>query len=86
MSEIDDLMSLDPLSLTKNGPEIEAIIAYYRNNRAKEGADGKMKRAAKPEPGQKPTIDLTNIIQSMAAKKAPSEAPKPKPSGGFRRL
>lgn len=90
-TEIDILMDLDPLELTKDGPEIEAIIAYYRNNRAKEGADGKMKKP-KAEGGAAPQIDLTALLDSMAKKKAPVEGPTvaqpqgAKPKSGFRRL
>lgn len=80
MSEIDDLMSLDPLSLTKDGPEILAIIAYYRNNRAREEG-GRMKKP-KGEPGAKPTIDIAELMKSLNKPASPT-TPTP---GGLRRL
>lgn len=88
MPEIDELMSLDPLSLTKDGPELRAIIAYYRNNRAKEGADGKMPRGkSRSAPGEKMKLDLTELLQSMGSKgPSPASASAPRPSGGLRKL
>ena len=47
-NDIDDLMDLDPVALTKNPAAVDAIIAYHRNNRAKAAEGMKPKRTANP--------------------------------------
>lgn len=79
MSEIDDLMELDPLNLTKQ--DLDAIIAHHRNTRARE--EPTTGRLRKPAPKGK--VDLTALVKGMVGAKAP-EAPKPAPGGGLRRL
>ncbi len=61
MSEISELFQRDPLSLTK--PDIDSIIAYYREARAKfnlgEKSAGSTKKMAKGEAG--PKIDSKGL-------------------------
>lgn len=45
-NDIDELMDLDPVELTKNPAAIDKIIAYHRNNRAKAAEGLKPKREA----------------------------------------
>lgn len=45
-NDIDALMDLDPVELTKNPAAIDQIIAYHRNNRAKAAEGLKPKREA----------------------------------------
>lgn len=72
-TEIDLLMDLDPLEMSSK--DIDAIIAYHRNNRAKENASGRME---KPKAAAGPKLDLMSLL---TPKKADGEAP-PKPQGG----
>lgn len=44
MNDIDELMDLDPVALTKDPSAIDKIIAYHRNNRAKAAEGLKPKR------------------------------------------
>ena len=60
MSEIDDLMSLDPLGLSEQ--DIDKIIAHQRAQRARFEAGEKPKR----EKG--PSIDISGVISAMTAK------------------
>lgn len=83
-NDLDELMSQDPLSLTKS--DLDAIIGYHRNNRAKTEAEGVRKgrgKAAGPAPKGK--IDLTSLIAGMGGTKPAAPAPTP-PTGGIRRL
>lgn len=47
-NDIDELMDLDPVELTKNPAAIDAIIAYHRNQRAKAAEGNKPRKAANP--------------------------------------
>lgn len=77
-TEIDMLMDLDPLEMTSK--DIDAIIAYHRNNRARESVDGKM---VKPKgPATKVSVNLGDLIKGMTAKAGGEAAPAPKPAGG----
>ena len=82
-NEIDDLMDLDPLSLSAR--DIDAIIAYHRNARAVHEAGGpKPKRGAQP----KVAVDLSAMVKGMTA---PKTAPKtgevpPEPTPTLRRI
>ena len=73
-NEIDILMDLDPLELTKDDKALTAIIGYYRNARAQVESGAKPKK----ETGPKAKIDLSAIVKNLAPK---AEAPTP-PSGG----
>lgn len=55
---IDELMSLDPLELAKSPAQIDAIIAYHRQNRANAEA-GIVK--PKKENGPKLKLDLSAL-------------------------
>lgn len=85
-NEIDILMDLDPLELSKDPQALDALIAHYRNTRAKEGADGKPQRKgrAKPASESKPTLALADILSGMTPKG--EAAPKAPASGGIRRI
>lgn len=76
-SELDELMSRDPLSMTKE--DIDKIIAYNRQDRAR--------RAEAPK-GRAKKIDMTGQALDLSAlglaKKV--EPTKPVIGGGFRRL
>jgi hypothetical protein len=78
-SELDELMSRDPLDLTAQ--DIDAIIAYQRQQRARREAGGKTKKSAK-EAGIASSIDLVALVTKQPA------APKPAlpTGGGFRRI
>lgn len=52
-NELDDLMSLDPLDLTRE--DIGALIARYRGNRARSG------EKPKKEEGPKLKLDLVQL-------------------------
>lgn len=83
LSEIDTLMSLDPLDLTKDPKALEAIIAYYRNQRVAQ-ADGPKPKRGKPAAGSVPPLNLAALGLGVAK---PVEGEKPKPvSGGIRRI
>lgn len=79
-SELDELMSRDPLSMSRE--DIDKIIAYQRQARAqREGAPKGRKRSDLVDMSEKP-LDLT--LLGLAK---PTAAPLPKPTGGgFRRL
>lgn len=55
INDIDLLMSLDPLELSKQ--DIEVIIAYHRNQRAMREAGKKPKK----DSGPKQVLDLTKL-------------------------
>ena len=78
MTEIDELMDLDPLKLTKES--LETIVQWHRNNRAREDpSTGRMKKAAKPN------VNLTALIQGITKRDGEAKAPAPK-TGGLRRV
>lgn len=66
-STIDELMSRDPLELTKQ--DLDKIISYHRNMRAKAE---KGEKVAKP----KPTRDGVSLLDSLGIKKAPVDIGK----------
>lgn len=47
-NDIDELMDLDPVALTKNPAAIDAIIAIHRNNRAKAAEGNKPRKPSNP--------------------------------------
>lgn len=84
-SELDELMSRDPLDLSSQ--DIDSIIAYHRDLRAKKAA-GLVKtprgRKAAAEPSG---IDLVALVQGVKIPStAPAQPPKPTSSGLVRRL
>lgn len=64
-NEIDELMSIDPLELTKDPEALDKIIAYYRKKRADAESGIKPKR----ESGAK--LKLDGLIAGMTKKVAP---------------
>lgn len=66
-SELDELISRDPLDLSAQ--DIDKIIAYQRQQRAKREAGG---RTRKPKTEQTSGIDLVALVT-----KQPSAAPMP---------
>lgn len=62
MNELDELMNLDPLELTRDSPELEAIIKVYRNQRANAEAGIKPKKEAGPK------LNLDAVMQGLKAK------------------
>jgi hypothetical protein len=79
-NEIDLLMDLDPLELSKDPKALDAVIAHYRNTRAREGEDGKIKKAkSKATPGA--TVSLVDIVKKMTEGKLQST-----PTGSVRRI
>lgn len=65
MNELDILMNLDPLELTRDSPELEALIRVYRQQRANAEAGIKPKKEAGPK------VSLTGILDGMIKKTAP---------------
>ena len=65
VNTVDELMELDPLSLTAT--DIDSIIAYHRKARANASSGGKR---AKPTG---PKLDLTEIMSELAP--APAALP-----------
>ncbi len=59
MSEISELFQRDPLSLTK--PDIDAIIAYYREARAKFNLGEKAAGSTKKMKSDAPKIDSKGL-------------------------
>ena len=86
-SELDELMSRDPLTLAAQ--DIDKIIAMQRANRARREAGPRGRAKAQLSDGS--GIDLAAMIAGAAIPKAPSPsaptpaAPTTKPAG-FRRL
>jgi hypothetical protein len=84
-SELDELMDRDPLEMSKDN--IDSIIAYHRNLRAKreEAPKGRGKRTDLVEHDNAKPIDLAAL--GLVKPKA-TITPAPKTSGGssFRRL
>lgn len=82
-SELDELMSRDPLELAKDPTAIDKIIGYQRQVRAQREAGPKgRKRTDLIEHDNAKPIDLAALGLIK-----PQAAPKPAPTGGgFRRL
>lgn len=72
MNELDILANLDPLELTRDSPELAALVALYRKQRA----EGK-----KPEKEKGPVKPLTGILDKMLKPTAPAA-----PTTGLRRV
>src|ERR1700723_2657176 len=83
-SELDELMSRDPLLLSAQ--DIDKIIQYQRAQRARREA-GKGKAGTKAQLSDGSGIDLAAMIRGDAIPKAtPTAAPVISPKSGFRRL
>lgn len=85
-SELDELMSRDPLDLSSQ--DIDAIIAYHRDLRAKKAA-GEVRSSRSRKGADAPTsgIDLVALVQGVKVPSAaPARAPTPTASGLVRRL
>lgn len=54
MTDIAAIFALDPLKLTRDGPEMRALIAYYREKRAQFALGDKQAGATKKVAGAKP--------------------------------
>lgn len=63
MSDLDDLMSRDPMSLSSQ--DIDAIITYHRTLRAKRAA------GEKPTKPAAASIDITALTQNLIKKSNP---------------
>ena len=74
-NDIDELMSLDPLELSK--VELDLIIQYHRNRRAAQAEAPSKSRRGAPMAEAKPKLSLEDLMGSKPA--------APKNSGGFRR-
>ena len=83
-SELDELMSRDPLQMTKS--DIDQIIAYQRNARAQREAPagGRRRKSDLTEHDNAKPIDLAAL--GLLAKPAAAPAPALRSGGGFRRL
>lgn len=81
-SELDELMSRDPLDHTAQS--IDGIIAYQRAQRARREAGGKTKKSDLKDGSG---IDLVALVTKKPTTVAASTAVKPNIStGGFRRI
>jgi hypothetical protein len=78
-SELDELMSRDPLELSAQ--DIDKIIAYQRQQRAKREQGGGRTKRPKAEPGS-----VSISLASLGIKATPVAPVISKPSSGFRRL
>lgn len=87
-SELDELMSRDPLSLSSQ--DIDSIIAAQRAQRARrEAGKGKGARGAKAQLSDGSGIDLAAMMRGEAIPTAAPAALAATPTGpkpGFRRL
>lgn len=79
-SELDILMDLDPVNLTKE--DLATVVAYHRKKRA-ERSSGTGKKAEK-EVG---SVSLDSIVKSINTKLATEQptSPKPASTSGFKR-
>lgn len=71
-SELDELISRDPLDLSAQ--DIDKIIAYQRQQRARKEAGGKT-RKAKAADGPASTIDLVALVLGKPSIPAPGSVP-----------
>ena len=72
-SELDELMSRDPLNLSAQ--DIDAIIAYQRQARARREAGGKTKRTASDAPKQSLDLAALGLIKKPQAPPKPDSVP-----------
>lgn len=64
-NEINDLMDLDPLSLTPDN--IDSIIAYYRKSRAQFESGSRVKKESGPK------LSLDGILDNLIPKTSPAQ-------------
>lgn len=81
-SELDELMARDPLELSAQ--DIDSIIAYQRQQRARKEAGGKTKRATKDGPPS--GIDLVALVTRAPAPAPKAASPSATKPSGFRRI
>lgn len=62
VTDLDTLMSIDPLSLTKS--DLSAIIAYHRNLRAEREA-GKGKAVRARNNANAPKLNIAELMKSV---------------------
>lgn len=67
MSEIDDLMNLDPLELSSQ--DIDKIIAYQRKQKQN------FELGIKPKKEKGASVSLDNVLSALKVQ-APTDAPK----------
>ena len=65
MSDLDELMSRDPLDLSAQ--DIDAIIAYHRNSRARKA------RGEKPEKIASASVDISAITKKLVTEVKPAQ-------------
>lgn len=85
-SELDELMSRDPLSLS--AADIDSIIAYERQFRARKAA-GEIKTTRGRKAADAPSgIDLVALVKGVpgAIASAPAPTVTPAKPGSFRRI
>lgn len=68
MNDLDELMSRDPLELSK--ADLDAIIDYHRKQRARRMAGEKVSKPASA------SIDISHITESLVKAAKPVEAIK----------
>lgn len=87
-SELDELISRDPLSLSSQ--DIDAIIAYQRQQRARREAGIKTKKPKDEAMSALTASQLVSLIggggKGNIIPPSTPEAPKPTTPGGFRRF
>lgn len=82
-SELDELMSRDPLELSAQ--DIDKIIAYQRQQRARREAGGGRAKKAKAEV-QTSGIDLVALVKGSTVPVTLKPTITPPKAGGFRRI
>lgn len=78
INTIDDLMNIDPMDLTKD--DIDAIIAYHRQNRQL------LAEGVKPKKDKGPSVSLDSVMNALAVKATGELPEKPKTEGIKRRV
>jgi len=81
-SELDELMQRDPLNLSS--ADIDKIIQYQRQARARREAGGGRARKAKDENVPEMKLDLS-ALGLVKPKTPPATLPTPSSGGGFKR-
>lgn len=84
-SELDELMARDPLDLS--AADIDSIIAYHRDLRAKKAAgEFKTKRGKAAATQDGSGIDLVALVQGVTIPKPDGAPAAPKAPGLLRRI
>lgn len=66
-NELDELMNLDPMELTRDSPELEALIKVYRNQRANAAV------GIKPKKESGPKVSISGILDGLIPKSVGTE-------------